>query len=107
MKLYVLNRLRQKTYLNIDASTRPELAYKLGSPWFTVNGETHHVNSVFAESEINGTASGAVVGGIVGLLGGPIGLLIGGVLGGALGNETDRSEAYKVNFFNRSHEQKT
>lgn len=104
MRLYVVDNSGQKTYLNISASTRPELAFKLGSPWFTVNGNTFHVNRVVAESEINGTASGAVVGGIVGLLGGPIGLLIGGVLGGALGNETDRSETYKVNFFNRSHE---
>jgi hypothetical protein len=103
MKLYVKNSQGQTTYLSIIAPTRADLAAQIGSSWFTLHGETFHVNNVRATSDTSGTASGAAIGGLVGLIGGPIGLIIGGVLGGALGNESDKSEDQKVKYFNDSY----
>jgi hypothetical protein len=102
MKLYVKNRHGQKTYLNMVASTRGELARIIGSPWFTLHTGTFHANQVEAESDSSSTASGAAIGGLVGLIGGPIGLIVGGIIGGALGNDSDKTESQKVNYFNQS-----
>lgn len=103
MKLFVRDRVtQQKINLNLLASTRNELANFIGSPWFTLNGQSFHVNNVVAETDINNTASGAVVGGLIGLIGGPIGILAGGLIGGLLGNEGDKGEIQKVNYFNSS-----
>lgn len=104
MKLFV-GQGQQKVYLDIVADTRQELAERIGSYWFTLQGGTYHVNQVVAESSSNSTAAGAVVGGIVGILGGPLGLLLGGIVGGALGNQGDKNEAEKVSYFNRSRTQ--
>lgn len=86
----------------MQASSRPELARMIGSPWFTLNGYSHHVNDVMAESNSSNAGGGAVVGGLVGLLGGPLGLLIGGVVGGLVGNNSDENDRVRVNSFNTS-----
>jgi len=103
MKLYISNNIsNQKIYLNMLASTREELAYLIGSPWFFMNGEQYHVHNVVAESESNNTVAGAIVGGLIGLVTGSAGILIGAAIGGALGSGGDKSEAEKVKYFNNS-----
>lgn len=100
MKLFVKNNSGQKTYLNVVASSRHELVQVIGNQHFVINGRTYHVNQVFAESSVNGTAAGAVFGGMLGLLGGPIGVAIGGLLGGAVGQMNDNGEKKQIDFFN-------
>lgn len=103
MKLFVRDKTsRKKIYLNILASTRSELAYIIGSNWFSLKRQQYHVHEVIAERSNNSTATGAVVGGLIGVLGGPVGVIIGGALGGALGNENDKTEIVKVTRFNKS-----
>jgi hypothetical protein len=103
MRLYVLDRaINQKVYLNLNASTRGELARLIQSPWFTLNGRNFHVNQVVAETQATDTAVGAVIGGLIGLVGGPAGAIAGGLLGGILGNTGDKTEIQRVNYFNKS-----
>jgi hypothetical protein len=103
MKLFVIDSAtQQKIYLNLIASTRTELATLVGSPWFSLSGQSFYVNNVIAEADENNITSGAVFGGLIGLLGGPIGILVGGLIGGILGNEGDEGEKQKVNYFNSS-----
>ena len=104
MKLFILDRnTNKKVYLTHLAPTRSELANLIGSPSFTVNGETYHVNNVVAESNVDPTVGGSLVGAAIGsviFLG--VGTLAGGFLGGLLGNENRKSELNKVNYFNHS-----
>ena len=102
MKLYITNPQGGREYLNIITSTRQELANRIGSPWFTFNGNTYHVHQVVATVDTNNTAAGAIIGGLIGLLGGPFGVLVGGTVGGALGNAGDTSEVNRVRYFNQS-----
>lgn len=102
MKLYVINSINQKVYLNLVAPTRHALAYKIGNEFFNINGEVYSVWDVYAEGSSNSTAAGTVIGGLIGLLGGPIGLLTGGTIGALVGNNQDSEEKEKVNRFNRS-----
>ncbi|MEI9918946.1 MAG: hypothetical protein WDO14_09115 [Bacteroidota bacterium] len=103
MKLYVHDKnTKVKSYLDIVAPTRGELARTIGSGWFSLLGNQYHVHEVIAESSENNLTAGAIVGGIIGLIGGPLGVIIGGSLGGALGNESDKGEANKVHRFNSS-----
>lgn len=102
MKLFVKNSSNQKTYLNVAASSRQELARVIGNPNFQINGRNYHVNNVCAEPSVNGTAAGAVLGGILGLLGGPVGVAVGGLLGGAVGQMNDTTEQKQIAFFNNS-----
>jgi outer membrane lipoprotein SlyB len=101
MQLYVVNRKGEKNILDISASTRNELARKIGYE-FLVKNEYYDVNDVKAEASSSDTASGAVIGGILGLLGGGIGALIGGVAGGLIGGIRDEEENKLIAHFNRS-----
>lgn len=111
MKLVVnrCNNCGKKLYLNISASSRSDLRYKLRSNEFYLTcGNCHYqniytVDQVRAEAETNSTLAGSVVGGIIGLIGGPIGAVIGGGIGAAIGNSSDESERNRVNFFNHSN----
>lgn len=102
MKLYIINKNKQKVYLNLIASTRRELSNKIGSQVFYLGNDLYSVSNVFAENDSNSTATGAVVGGLVGILGGPAGILIGGLLGGLFGNNSDETETALVKKFNNS-----
>lgn len=103
MKLYVKNKIsRQNIYLNVKAATRQQLANKIGSYSFFIDGTQYHVNEVFAEKEINNTVTGAAVGSLVGAVGGPIGVFVGGIIGGAIGNSSDDQELNLVRKFNFS-----
>lgn len=102
MKLYVRNSGNQKVYLNLQAHSRDELAYKIGYPNFLLGGEKYHVNHVCAESDSSSAAGGALIGGLIGLLTGGAGALIGGVIGGAIGNSSDNEDLERVKAFNAS-----
>ena len=102
MKLYVTGQDGNRIYINVLASTRQELANRIGSPWFIVHGQTFHVNNVRAQTSGSNTASGAVVGGLIGILAGPIGILAGSILGGAIGNGSDKTENAQIMYFENS-----
>jgi hypothetical protein len=102
MKLYVLNKINQKVYLNLTAATRQGLANQIGGRNFYLGDSLYSVNQVWAENDSNSTATGAVVGGVVGALGGPVGILIGGLLGGLFGNGSEEQETAQVKRFNQS-----
>ena len=102
MKLFITNKQKDRTYINLTAKSRTELMQKLGNEFFTVSGEVYTVWDVQAEPETGSTGAGTVIGGLVGLLGGPIGLLIGGTFGAAIGKNQDFTEKEKVEFFNQS-----
>ena len=102
MKLFITNNHNQKVYLNLTASSRDELAFKLGFEWFNLRGESYHVNNVLAETESSNTAGGALIGGLIGLLTGGTGAIVGGILGGVIGNSSDQNDLRKVQVFNSS-----
>lgn len=104
MKLYVNDKQTgERVYLNLTAPSRNELINKIGSHWFTINGQNFSVQEVYAENtDGDNTTSGTVVGGLVGILGGPLGIFLGGLLGGAIGNSSDNSEKERVKLFNNS-----
>lgn len=101
MKLYV-KKGNKKIYLRYTANSRAQLAYKIGSPNFNVNGISYNVNRVYAEKESSETIIGGVVGGVIGLLGGPVGFITGAAIGGLIGNSSERKEEEQVKYFNRS-----
>lgn len=102
MKLYVLNKNKEKVYLSVVASSRGELSQLLGSSYFQLLGQNYTVNEVFAETSPDAnTKIGVLAGLIVGLFAGGIGALVGGVAGGVIGNSQDLSEQQKVNNFNQ------
>lgn len=103
MKLYVINpRNKQKTYLNISATSRRQLIKQIGGQKFYLGDTLYSVNDVKAENDSNSTSTGVVVGGVVGALAGPVGILIGGALGGLIGNNSDEEETVKIKKFNTS-----
>ncbi len=102
MKLYVQNRKGEKIALDISASTKAELAAKIGSSRFYIQGEVFDVSDVWAETDDIDLIGGAILGSIVGILEGPIGLVIGGVVGGALGKKREHEEIIKASKFNHS-----
>jgi len=105
MRLYVKNKFGKKIILDVKASTRFELASKIGTK-FWVGNEIYRINQVFAESSTNETANGAAIGGIIGLLGGGVGVVVGGLIGGMIGNTNDKEEMKKVRTFNNSRYEK-
>lgn len=103
MKLYIRTKHpTQKLYLKIVASTRNELASIIGSPYFLVNGQTYHVDSVVAEKESSNATAGIIIGGLIGLLAGPLGAVTGSTAGGLIGSSADQDEEKKVSIFNNS-----
>lgn len=102
MKLYVVDMNNAKHHLNITASSRVELATKLGSEVFTIGSQSFHVKNVFAERSNDSMPASTVIGGALGLVGGMPGVLIGGALGALLGNEADKKEQSAIDAFNRS-----
>lgn len=103
MKLFVFNKSNQKVYIDLVASSRIMLSYRLGGNFFNINGEVYHVNQTYAENDTNDTVGGTIVGGIVGLLGGPIGLLAGGIIGGLIGNSKETNDRNDAIRYNNSH----
>ncbi|MCT4636577.1 MAG: hypothetical protein N4A72_02620 [Bacteroidales bacterium] len=101
MRLFVRNINGEKVVLDISASTRKQLASKIGFKFY-VKGEPYTVDDVVAEPSSNDTAGGAVIGGLLGLLGGGVGVLIGGVAGGLIGGIRDEDEKKSINHFNNS-----
>lgn len=105
MKLYIISKLGNgKIYLDTTASTRSELASKLGRSVFSLGNEGKiHVDDVIAECDSTLNAGmGAAIGGGIGMLLGPIGILIGAGIGGVFGNDTTNAEKIRVEKFNRS-----
>ena len=102
MKLYVTDSDGNKEYLDIIASSRSELAKKVGGDVFSVDGVQYSIHDVGAELSTDNTALSMVLGGAIGLLGGVPGVIAGGVIGGLLGNDTDKKEKALVETFNRS-----
>lgn len=101
MQLVVKNRNGDKTILDVTASTRRQLADRIGFEFY-IGNNYYSVSQVYAEKSSNDTASGAVIGGVLGLLGGGIGVLIGGVAGGLIGVLRDDEEIKLINRFNKS-----
>lgn len=101
MQLYVNNKKGNKVKLDISASTRNELAIKIGYD-FTVDGQFYNVNDVYVEPSNNNVTAGTVIGGLLGLLGGGVGVLIGGAAGGLIGGLRDKEERNLVEKFNSS-----
>ena len=100
----LINRDGSKTYINLIAESRNELAARIGSVNFTINnGLSYNVNEVYAETTSSDTAAGTVIGGVVGLLGGFIGVLAGATIGGFIGNNSEQEDKSKVRMFNLSH----
>lgn len=99
MRLYVKNSRGDKVHLDVSATSKRDLASKIGVQ-FQVQGEHYHINQVIAESSNNDTAGGAVVGGILGLIVGGAGMVVGGILGGLLGSSSDTKEQKNVQNFN-------
>lgn len=104
MKLYVNKINGGKIYLNLIASTRSELALKIGSRYFNFNKpQSYCVKDVFAEKDTYENAeTGAIIGAIIGVIGGPVGILIGFIIGLLIGNHSENSEIMKVKLFNQS-----
>ena len=102
MKLYVMGPDQHKQYLDITSPTRDQLAAKLGSRVFRLNGHIYSVDKVIAEKTTDATPISMVLGGAVGLVGGVAGVLIGGVLGGLLGNDADKKATSEIENFNKS-----
>ena len=101
MRLFVINRQGKKVFLDIKASTRRELARKIGFKFYVKN-QQYSIQDVEAESSSNDTAGGAVIGGLIGLLGGGIGMAIGGLAGGLIGGKSDENENKMIKNFNNS-----
>lgn len=101
MRLFVKNRQGKKIILDISASTKKQLASKIGYEFYVEN-EYYSIHDVKAESSSNDTAGGAVIGGLLGLLGGGIGVVIGGIAGGLIGGIRDEDENKMVKNFNNS-----
>ncbi len=102
MKLFITDEQGLKRYLSTTATSRSELANKLGGEYFSVDGSTYHVSQVFAEKSSNSMPASTVIGGALGLVGGMAGVLLGGAIGALLGNESDKKEDSLINIFNRS-----
>ncbi|MEM6698497.1 MAG: DUF456 domain-containing protein [Bacteroidota bacterium] len=105
MRLYVKDRnnANRKIYLSKKAKTRNELALKLGSSFFKIEGQFYSVNEVEAESYINNGIVGSVSGLLAGLaVGGPLGAVIGFVGGTALGTQREGIEQEDIDSFNQS-----
>ena len=101
MQLFIKNRNGKKIILDVTASTRRQLANRIGYEFY-IGNNYYSVQQVFAEKSSNDTASGAVIGGLLGLLGGGVGVLIGGIAGGLIGGIRDDNENKMINRFNRS-----
>lgn len=105
MKLYVLDKKgsNNKSYLDINASTRRELYAIIGSYNFKIQGVNYTIDDVIAEADSSDLTGGATVGIGVGLIiAGPIGALIGGAIGGILGGSSDNDDMERVRRFNQS-----
>ena len=102
MKLYIEDASGNKRYINLVATSRNELAQKLGGVYFSVDGLTYHVSQVNAEKSSDTTPVSTVIGGALGLVGGMPGVLIGGALGALLGSDADKKELAAIESFNRS-----
>ncbi|KHT28587.1 hypothetical protein [Pectobacterium carotovorum] len=102
MKLYIEDINGNKRYINLVATSRSELAQKLGGEYFSVDDFTYHVSQVNAEKSSDNKSFSTIVGGALGLAGGMPGILIGGALGAILGSEADKKELNAVASFNRS-----
>lgn len=102
MKLFITDEKIVKKYLSITATSRSELAFRLGGEYFSVDDVTYHVSQVFADKSNNNMPVSTVIGGGLGLVGGMPGVLIGGLLGALFGNESDKKEDSSIYAFNRS-----
>ncbi|QQA74574.1 hypothetical protein [Pectobacterium parmentieri] len=102
MKLYIEDINGNKRYINLVATSRSELAQKLGGEYFSIDDFTYHVSQVNAEKSSDNKSFSTIVGGTLGLAGGVPGILIGGALGAILGSEADKKELNEVASFNRS-----
>lgn len=105
MKLYVLDKNKAKKYLREEASSKEELAAKVGGKTFVLDGQKFSVNDVIAESDLSNTVGGAIIGGLLGLLI-PGTFLLTGALGGLIGNSADNDEIKKVENFNKGRVEK-
>ena len=108
MKLFVIDKNNAKKYIREEASTKEELAAKIGGKFFLVDGQKFSIDDVIAEADLSNTLGGVVVGGLIGALLTPVtlGLLLTGALGGLIGNSADEEEEKKVNNFNRERIEK-
>jgi hypothetical protein len=102
LRLYVLDKLGEKVYLQITAPSRRELVNKIGGHKFTLNEQEFSVGKVVAEPSNDNAAVSMAIGGAIGVLGGVAGVIAGGVLGGLLGNDKDKKDLLLVERFNRS-----
>lgn len=106
MKLFVIDKNKQKKYLREEALSREELASKIGSSTFTLDGQVYSVNDVIAEKDSSNTLGGAIVGGILGALIAPGAFLVTGALGGMIGSSADSEELKRVINFNKGKVEK-
>jgi len=107
MRLYIkkCHYCHRRIYLNITASTRSELAKKIGRCFEVECPHCHRtseycVDEVYAEMGQSSVPAGVILGGLVGLLGGPLGVLIGGAIGSVIGAGVDEEEKRRVQRFN-------
>ncbi len=108
MRIYIeeCHYCHRRIYLNVFASTRTELANKIGYSFqvqcpLCGNYSVYTVDNVFAEMGQSSVPGGAILGGLIGLVGGPLGALIGGAIGSTLGANADEDEKRRVLRFNQ------
>lgn len=102
MRLYVVEKNGEKTFLQTVAPSRRELVKKIGGHKLIINGLQYSIKDVKAAPSSENTAVSMAIGGAIGLIGGVVGVIAGGALGGLLGNEKDKKELLQVEQFNRS-----
>lgn len=107
MRLYIEDCIycHQRIYLNVTASTRVELANRIGYYFevecpFCHHHQSYSVDRVFAESGQSNVPGVAILGGLIGLIAGPEGALLGGLIGSAIGAKADNEDRGRVQHFN-------